>query len=88
MQPNDKSELVKVRHAVRPPVVHKYGHGPMAEGETSAPVSVFRHPLLQHYMLSVFCKLPIQPTSSMAHLKQALMMRIILSVFQFRINGR
>lgn len=78
----------KQRHAVRPPVVHKWGFGPLAEGEKPAEVKIFRHPLLQHFMLSVFCKLPIQSMTRMAHLKQLLMMRIILSVFQFRINGR
>jgi hypothetical protein len=39
-------------------------------------------------MLSVFCKLPIQPMTKMEHLKQMLIVRIILSVFQFRINDR
>lgn len=57
-------------------------------GEQPAEVKIFRHPLLQHFMLSVFCKLPIQSMTRMAHLKQLLMLRIILSVFQFRINGR
>ncbi|GLC34133.1 hypothetical protein PLESTB_000841000 [Pleodorina starrii] len=79
---------LKVKHAVRPPVEHKWGHGPLKQGEQPAEVKVFRHPLLQHFMLSVFCKLPIQPLTEMAHLKQLLMLRIILSVFQFRINGR
>ena len=51
-------------------------------------MKIFRHPLLQHFMLSVFCKLPIQPMTHMAHLRQLLMLRILLSVFQFRINGR
>ncbi|KAG2437818.1 hypothetical protein HXX76_005438 [Chlamydomonas incerta] len=79
---------LKQKHAVRPPVQHKWGYGPLAPGEQPAEVKIFRHPLLQHFMLSVFCKLPIQPMTRMAHLKQLLMLRIILSVFQFRINGR
>jgi len=79
---------LKQRHDVRPPVVHKHGHGPLAPGERPAEVKMFRHPLLQHFMLTLFCKLPIQPMSRMAHLRQLLMIRIMLSVFQFRINGR
>ncbi|GIL94695.1 hypothetical protein Vretimale_918 [Volvox reticuliferus] len=79
---------LKLRHAVRPPVQHKWGYGPLAPGEQPAEVKIFRHPLLQHFILSVFCKLPIQPMTDMVHLKQLLILRIILSVFQFRINGR
>lgn len=39
-------------------------------------------------MLSVFCKLPILPMTQMQHLRQSFMMRILLSVFQFRVHGR
>lgn len=39
--------LLKQRHAVRPPVVHNLGYGPLPDGFTPAPVNVFRHPLLQ-----------------------------------------
>jgi len=77
------------RHEVRPPVQHVYGVG---TGEQSikgtAPVKVFRHPLLQQFMLSVFCKLPIQEIHSMEDLRRAFIVRLILSVFQFRMNGR
>ncbi|KAG2497394.1 hypothetical protein HYH03_004550 [Edaphochlamys debaryana] len=79
---------LKQKHAVRPPVQHKWGYGPLAPGELPAEPRIFRHPLLQHFMLSVFCKLPIQPMTRMVHLKHLLLLRIILSVFQFRINGR
>lgn len=51
---------LKKRHPVRPPVEHVFGRG-SPEAWNPAPVSVFRHRLLQHFMLSVFCKLPIQP---------------------------
>eukprot|EP00798_Chlamydomonas_sp_ICE-L_P027064 gene27064-2297_t len=79
---------VKSRHSIRPPVEHKHGYGPLAVDEGPAKISIFRHPLLQHFMLSIFCKLPIQPMTTMGHMKQMLMMRIILSVYQFRINTR
>jgi hypothetical protein len=51
-------------------------------------VSIFRHPLLQHFMLTVFCKLPVVSLSSMGDLKYSFMVRLILSAFQFRINQR
>ena len=51
-------------------------------------MSIFRHPLLQHFMLSVFCKLPVQPIITEGGLQYLLMLRIILSVLQFRINAR
>ncbi len=79
---------VLVRTAVRVDVRTTVHIAVRAPGEKPAEVKIFRHPLLQHFMLSVFCKLPIQSMTRMAHLKQLLMMRIILSVFQFRINGR
>ena len=47
---------------VRPPVIHKFGCGPLAEGELPAPVKVFRHRLLHHFVLTLFCKLPAEPT--------------------------
>ena len=53
-----------------------------------APVQIFRHPLLHHFSLSLFCKLPIASTVTMQNLKWMVMKRIIMSVFQFRINGR
>ena len=47
---------------------------------------MFRHRLLQHFMLSLFCKLPVQPMNTMAGLRQGFVARIMLSVLQFRIN--
>ena len=67
---------------------HRYGVGPMQPGEKPAEVGIFRHSLLHHYMCSIFCKVPIQPMTKMAHLQQMFMLRIILSVFQFRVNKR
>lgn len=80
--------LLKQRHPIRPPVVHNWGTGPLAPAEKPAPVSIFQHPLLQHFMLSVFCKVPITPMTTMGHLRQLLMIRTILSVFQFRVTKR
>lgn len=84
----ESSSLLKQRHAVRPPVEHEHGCGPLAPGEGPAAVKIFRHPLLQHFMLSIFCKLPIRQVQTMKDLKDLLMLRIVLSVFQFRINAR
>lgn len=80
--------VVKVRHPVRPPVAHKHGYGPMAPGEGPAAVSVFRHPLLQTFMLSVFCKLPVMSMTTMEDLRKVFMVRILLSAFTFRVNAR
>lgn len=80
---------LKQRHAIRPPVEHRFGCGPPpTDGARTAGVSVFRHRLLQHFMLSIFCKLPIRSISTMDDLRRAFMVRILLSVLQFRINGR
>ena len=68
--------------------MHRFGHGPLAEGEKPAAINIFRHPLLHSFMLSIFCKLPILPMTRMEHLRQSFMMRILLSVFQFRVHGR
>jgi len=59
------------RAQVRPPVEHVFGGGPPAAGEAPAPVSVFRHRLLQHFMLSVFCKLPIKRMTCMRDIRCA-----------------
>lgn len=67
---------------------HKFGCGPLQPGEQPAPVSVFKHHLLQHFMLSLFCKLPVQPMDTMEGLRASFMARLMLSVLQFRINGR
>lgn len=86
--PLDSNGNRKERHEVRPPVMHRFGYGPLSPSEPPAEVKIFRHPLLHHYMLSIFCKLPILPMTQMQHLRQSFMMRILLSVFQFRVHGR
>ncbi|GAX77204.1 hypothetical protein CEUSTIGMA_g4650.t1 [Chlamydomonas eustigma] len=79
---------LKQRHDVRPPVKHRFGYGPIDPAEPPVSVNIFRHPLLHHFSLSIFCKLPILSMTKMEHLRQSLMMRLILSVFQFRVHGR
>ncbi|CAG9466529.1 unnamed protein product [Pedinophyceae sp. YPF-701] len=81
------------RHDVRPPVEHVYGMSdwqgrPVQVIEGTAPVRVFRHPLLQHFQLSLFCKMPVREINSMEDLRYAFIVRLVLSVLQFRINGR
>ncbi|CAD7695599.1 unnamed protein product [Ostreobium quekettii] len=76
------------RHKIRPPVEHKMGCFELADDEEPAKVDIFKHPLLQHFMLSVFCKLPVQPITKEGGLQYLLMLRTILSVLQFRINAR
>ncbi|KAK9810226.1 hypothetical protein WJX72_007002 [[Myrmecia] bisecta] len=78
----------KQRQKVLPPVVHRFGHDLLQQRAPPAQVNVFRHRLLQHFMLSLFCKLPIQPVTHIRDLRRAFMVRILLSVLQFRINGR
>lgn len=58
---------------IRPPVEHNFGCGPLPEGAVPAPVKVFQHRLLQHFMLSIFCKLPVQPVKSNADLRRQFM---------------
>jgi hypothetical protein len=78
----------KLRHPVRPPVLHKHGCWPMSPDEPAVPVSIFRHPLLQHFTLTLFCKLPVVSLKSLDDLKYSFMVRLLLSTFQFRINQR
>jgi predicted Zn-dependent peptidase len=73
---------------IRPPVEHQWGCGRMLHSGKPAPVSIFRHRLLQTFQLSVFCKVPVRPMSTMQDLRRAFMVRILLSVMQFRINAR
>lgn len=55
----------------RPPVEHQWGCGSPLHGAPPAPVSIFRHRLLQLFQLSVFCKLPIRPMTKMADIRCA-----------------
>lgn len=56
---------------VRPPVEHQWGCSSPAvhAGPPHAPVSVFRHRLLQLFQLSIFCKLPVLPISTLEDLR-------------------
>ena len=56
---------------VRPPVEHQWGCTSPAvhTGPPHAPVSVFRHRLLQLFQLSIFCKLPVLPISTLEDLR-------------------
>lgn len=55
---------------IRPPVEHQWGcGGQLVHASAAAPVSVFRHRLLQLFQLSVFCKLPIRPMTTMHDLR-------------------
>jgi hypothetical protein len=38
-------------------------------------VRVFRHRLLQHFMLSLFCKLPVQPMTRIRDMRAGFMVR-------------
>ena len=67
--------LILAGAQVRPPVAHRFGCGPLAEGEAPPGVQVFRHRLLQHFMLSLFCKLPVQPMTRIVDMRAAFMVR-------------
>ena len=59
-----------MRGLVRPPVEHQWGcSSPPVHGTPHAPVSVFRHRLLQLFQLSIFCKLPVLPVSTLEDLR-------------------
>lgn len=60
---------------IRPPVEHVWGCGPLRPGEKPAEVKVFQHRLLQHFMLSIFCKLPVQPLRTNADLRRQFMVQ-------------
>ncbi len=58
----------KQRHEVLPPVQHRFGVGPTAQDEQPT-VAVYRHRLLQQFMLSIFCKLPVRAVTRMRDLR-------------------
>lgn len=87
--PTTHTSAPSPRSLARPPVDHQWGCFPTQSSfPRPTPISVFRHRLLQLFQLSIFCKLPIQPMTTMQDLRRAFMVRILLSVFQFRINAR
>ena len=59
------------QHLVRPPVEHQWGcAAQLLHGAPPARVSVFRHRLLQLFQLSVFCKLPVRPMTTMEDIRR------------------
>jgi len=52
------------------------------------PISIFRHPLLQQFTLSIFCKLPTRKVQTYNDLKYAIMLRILTSIFMHRMQER
>eukprot|EP00873_Tetraselmis_striata_P020838 jgi/Tetstr1/441102/TSEL_029370.t1 len=41
-----------------------------------------------YFMLSILCKVPVQPTRTLADMRHTFMLRILLSVMQFRVSSR
>ncbi len=52
----------------------------MQHGETPPTVRVFKHRLLQHFMLSLFCKLPVQPMTRIRDMRAAFMVSPLISL--------
>ena len=67
----DADKSYTVNEQVRPPVQHTFGVALESQQAGAAKVEVFRHRLLQHFMLSVFCKLPVQTITTLADLRYA-----------------
>lgn len=51
-------------------------------------VSMFRHPLISNYILSVFSKLPVHPMNSLRHAREQVIYRVLVSTYSRRINAR
>eukprot|EP00249_Psilotum_nudum_P024970 c29336_g1_i1 orf=853-4701(-) len=83
--PAPSEQMMKKRHAVRPPVKHDWSLP--KPGLVKKP-HIFQHELLQNFSLSLFCKKPVQRVLRYADLRDVLMRRIVLSALQFRINTR
>ena len=48
---------------------HVFGSGELPPDYEAPKVEVFQHRLLQHFMLSIFCKLPVQSIKTIADLE-------------------
>ncbi|KAJ4963796.1 hypothetical protein NE237_023735 [Protea cynaroides] len=91
---NEKSSLSMVqmktikkeRHAIRPPVKHKWSIP--GSGEDAKAPQVFQHELLQNFSINIFCKIPVNKVRTYGDLRNVLMKRIFLSALHFRINTR
>ena len=49
---------------------------------------MFKHPLVSYYILNIFAKLPIHPMKTHQNLLEAVVYRIIVSIFQRRVSSR
>ncbi|CAA6672630.1 unnamed protein product [Spirodela intermedia] len=76
----------KERHAVRPPVKHKWSL-PGFGGDAEDP-QIFQHELIQNFSINMFCKIPVNQVQTYGGLRDVLMKRIFLSALHFRINTR
>eukprot|EP00268_Persea_americana_P007317 TRINITY_DN1270_c2_g1_i2.p1 TRINITY_DN1270_c2_g1~~TRINITY_DN1270_c2_g1_i2.p1 ORF type:complete len:1245 (-),score=273.98 TRINITY_DN1270_c2_g1_i2:1667-5401(-) len=84
----DQSKTIKKeRHAVRPPVEHKWSLAGMGHSNAKPP-EIFQHELLQNFSFNMFCKIPVNKAVSYGDLRNVLMKRIFLSALHFRINAR
>lgn len=84
---SDYSKIArKERHAVRPPVQHKWSL-PESGGVVDPP-QIFQHELLQNFSYNMFCKIPVNKVRTYGDLRNVLMKRIVLSALHFRINTR
>ena len=92
MTNGDRTEVTerrKVRQMPRPPVKHTMGlPDSVKTGTVPCPISIYRHPLLQQFTLSIFCKMPVRTVQTYADLKFAIMLRILTSIFIFRMQER
>ncbi|XP_077254187.1 insulinase (Peptidase family M16) family protein isoform X2 [Tasmannia lanceolata] len=78
--------IKKERHAVRPPVEHKWSLPGISQN--SKPPQIFQHELLQNFSFNMFCKIPVNKVQTYEDLRNVLMKRIFLSALHFRINTR
>ncbi|RMZ57046.1 hypothetical protein APUTEX25_002278 [Auxenochlorella protothecoides] len=68
--------------SLRPPVQHAWGCGAAAPAKPPPQISVFRHRLLQLFQLSLFCKLPIQPLTTMQDLSDVRALHVVQEALQ------
>eukprot|EP00899_Mesostigma_viride_P019537 jgi/Mesvir1/27585/Mv07330-RA.1 len=52
------------------------------------PPYIFQHELLQQVSISLFCKVPVKPIRSLRDLRRVVILRVVLSALQFRVNTR
>lgn len=60
----------------RGPIEHQFGMGPIAPGQTgTAPITMFRHPLLHHFQVTLFSKLPLKPMTTLEDVRYSMAVR-------------